>query len=321
MKILGLSFGRRLGNTEVFIKEALMGAEEYGAEVEFIRVLDLEIKPCIGCHVCTQHLHFGKGEPGCSIKDDFAWLDDKVLEADGVIIGTPIYDKAPNGLEKVLNDRMSSSHDLLFNLNAKKRRQELGITEGKGPDERFFKPRTAGLIAVGGSDWTTMGLPMLQLLIMPMQMTLVDQHTFGWTAHPKGVAAIMEEKLERARNIGRHVTEALTKPIEEAQYYGDPGTCPVCHTRVIEIEPGKPKARCAICGVQGTLKMESNQIIMEVSAAEREHSHWLLSGKQEHQNDLNKLFAKAREVDESGVLPAKLEKYRSYLTYSKPPKQ
>lgn len=41
MKILGLSCGRRLSNTEILAKEALMGAEEAGAEVELVHLHDL----------------------------------------------------------------------------------------------------------------------------------------------------------------------------------------------------------------------------------------------------------------------------------------
>lgn len=39
MKILGLNGSeRKLGNTEILVKEALMGAEEEGAQVEMLRL-------------------------------------------------------------------------------------------------------------------------------------------------------------------------------------------------------------------------------------------------------------------------------------------
>ena len=50
MKVLGISVGRKMSNTEILVKEALMGAEEGGAEVELIRLHDLNIKPCTGCN-------------------------------------------------------------------------------------------------------------------------------------------------------------------------------------------------------------------------------------------------------------------------------
>ena len=46
MKVLGIvTSHRRLGNTEILTKEALMGAEEHGAEVEILRLTDYHILP------------------------------------------------------------------------------------------------------------------------------------------------------------------------------------------------------------------------------------------------------------------------------------
>jgi len=316
MKVLGLSFGRRLGNTEVFVKEALMGAESVGAEVEFIRVLDLDIKPCTGCMACFNPLLTGEGTPGCPIKDDFAFIDDKILDSDGLIVGSPIYEKGPHGLLKVLNDRMGPSHDILFNLNAKKRFIERGITDSPWPDERFFKPRTAGLIAVGGTQWTTLAMPTLQVFTLSMQMTVIDQVLFDWVPNPKGIAALMDDKLERANRMGRLVAEALLKPIEEAKFMGDPGMCPVCHCKQLEILPDEPAGLCAVCGVKGTIKVVDNRVVFEVSEEEKKNSHMLLTGKQNHENDmLNNRKKKYEKIDE---LPQRLEKYKSYLSYSKP---
>ena len=49
---------------------------------------------------------------------------------------------------------MGPSHDLAFRIIAKKIREEKGITKGKGPDERSFKPRVASLFAVCGVKGT-----------------------------------------------------------------------------------------------------------------------------------------------------------------------
>jgi len=46
-KIIGLSCGRKNGNSEILLKEALMGAEELGLGIcsEIIRAMDLRIQP------------------------------------------------------------------------------------------------------------------------------------------------------------------------------------------------------------------------------------------------------------------------------------
>ena len=252
----------------------------------------------------------------CVIKnDDFKWIDEKILDCDGIIVGSPIYEKAPPGLLKILNDRMGPSHDLAFRIIAKKIRKEKGITKGKGPDERSFKPRVASLFAVGGSDWTTLGLPMLQIFALPMNMTVVDQQLFNWTALPATVV-LKDEMLQRARRSGRHVAETLKKPIEEAQYIGPKGVCPVCHSSVVELDKTSEKVLCAVCGVKGKLKIDGDTYKLEVTEEDRAHSHVLLSGKFQHGNDLKNISLKpSPRIKE---IPELIKRYKEYLTYSKP---
>ena len=85
MKVLGLSCSpRKRGNTEILIKEALAGASEMGAEVELLSVAGKELKPCDGCWACSQT---GR----CHIEDDMPAIFDKLVEADGIIMGSPSY--------------------------------------------------------------------------------------------------------------------------------------------------------------------------------------------------------------------------------------
>ncbi len=143
MKILGITCGRSNSNTEILVKEALMGAEEAGAEVGLVRLHDLTIKPCTGCNACVIDL-FEKGGSGhCHTirDDDFNFINDKILDCDGLVVGSPIYEKSPSGQLKSLNDRMGPSHDMAFQTIARDMRQAKGITMGTGPDPRFFKQR------------------------------------------------------------------------------------------------------------------------------------------------------------------------------------
>ena len=133
MKVLGIACGRRMSNTEIMVKEALMGGEESGAEVEFIRLHDLYIKPCTGCNSCVVDLMEKGGGGKCVLKgDDFPFIDEKIMECDGLILGSPIYEKSPTGQLKTLQDRMGPSHDQGFRMIAKKIREEKGITVGRG---------------------------------------------------------------------------------------------------------------------------------------------------------------------------------------------
>jgi multimeric flavodoxin WrbA len=126
-----------MSNTEIMVKEALMGAEGAGAEVQFVRLHDLTIKPCTGCNSCVVDLMERNGGGKCTIKDDdFPFIDNLIMDCDGLIVGSPIYEKSPSGQLKSLNDRMGPSHDVGFRMIAQKMREEKGITTGTGPDPR-----------------------------------------------------------------------------------------------------------------------------------------------------------------------------------------
>ena len=79
MKVLGISAGTSGGSNDAMCKEALMGAKELGAEIEFINLHKLNIRHCTGCKACVMSLFSGKGN-ACVLKDDFQWLVDKMYE-------------------------------------------------------------------------------------------------------------------------------------------------------------------------------------------------------------------------------------------------
>ena len=99
VKVLGL-FGspRRGGNTELLLEEALKGAEKEGAELERIYLSDLTITPCKECHGCD---NTGK----CVILDDMEKIYPKLLEADVVILASPIFFYGVTAWAKTLIDR------------------------------------------------------------------------------------------------------------------------------------------------------------------------------------------------------------------------
>jgi multimeric flavodoxin WrbA len=320
VKVLGITCGRRMSNTEIMVKEALMGAEEAGAEVEFLRLHDFTIKPCTGCNSCVIDLMERHGSGRCTIKDDdFAFVDEKIMECDGLIVGSPIYEKSPSGQLKSLNDRMGPSHDVGFRMIAKKIREEKGIIEGTGPDERAFKPRAGATIAVGGSEWDTLAMPMMGLFMLPLQVSVVDNIVVNWIGLPRTVA-LRDDLLERARRAGTSVVEQLGKTVEEVEYLGDPGLCPLCHSKVIEVRHDSDAypCICSLCGVRGTLTITDGTVSFTVSAEDRPHSHLLLSGKFEHLDELaNRSLKPPANMNE---VPAKAAKYKSYLTPLRPPR-
>ncbi|MDO8568115.1 MAG: flavodoxin family protein [Dehalococcoidales bacterium] len=99
MKVLGISCSsRKGGNSEVLVSEALAAAKEMGAEVELLSVAGKNIGGCDGCEACTKT---GK----CKINDDMQLFYDKMLAADGIIFGTPVYFWDVSAQAKAIIDR------------------------------------------------------------------------------------------------------------------------------------------------------------------------------------------------------------------------
>ena len=104
MKTIIINAGpRKNWNTAQLLKKAHEGAESAGAETEYIDLYDLKFTGCRGCLACK--LKNGK-HPGCAWKDDLSPLIDKILAADALIIGSPIYWGEPTAQFRALMERL-----------------------------------------------------------------------------------------------------------------------------------------------------------------------------------------------------------------------
>jgi len=99
LRILGIMGSPRLGgNTDLLLDAALNGARSAGAEVEKIVVDKLNISPC--------REHYGCLEDGnCIIRDDMDALYPKLLDADGIVVASPMFFYGITAQLKALIDR------------------------------------------------------------------------------------------------------------------------------------------------------------------------------------------------------------------------
>ena len=103
MKLLGICGSPRKGNTEWMLRKFLEAATKAGAETEIILLKDKDIKGCSGCLSCDAG---GKDRKGvCKIQDDMQKILPKLIEADGIAFGTPVYFEMVSGLLKNFMDR------------------------------------------------------------------------------------------------------------------------------------------------------------------------------------------------------------------------
>lgn len=99
-KVLILSGSpRREGNSDILCDEFMRGAVESGNDVEKVRVADLDIGFCRGCYFCTKH----DGE--CAVKDDMGVLLQKMIDADVIVLSSPVYFYSIDAQLKAVIDR------------------------------------------------------------------------------------------------------------------------------------------------------------------------------------------------------------------------
>ena len=91
-------------NTAKLLKEAQKGAESVGAEVEYFDLVKLNYKGCMSCFACK--IKGSKTNGLCAYRDDLRPILEKILQADAVIIGTPVYFSQATGMFRNLIERM-----------------------------------------------------------------------------------------------------------------------------------------------------------------------------------------------------------------------
>ena len=201
MKILGLSCSpRRQGNTEILLDVVLQGAKQEGAEVELYSLAGKDIKPCDGCRAC--------GETGeCHIKDDMQDLYNKLLAADGIIFGTPIYFYSMAAQAKTVIDR----------------------TIALNRPERSLANKVGGVVVVAGSMGLIDALKDLYFYMVTRQMLPAN----FVAAYPgaKDELRKMERCMNAARDLGRQMVQIAVKKFEYPSQFSRTSFAFGTHTR------------------------------------------------------------------------------------------
>ncbi|GHS87712.1 flavodoxin [Synergistales bacterium] len=90
MKAIAINGSPRKGwNTAKLLQSALDGAKAAGAEGEMVHLYDLNFKGCVSCFACMKA--DGSGMWRCAQRDDLQPVLARVMEADVVFVGSPIY--------------------------------------------------------------------------------------------------------------------------------------------------------------------------------------------------------------------------------------
>lgn len=291
MYILGLSFGRKSGNTDILVKEALYGAREGApdAEIRFINTNRLKIDRCIGCGACSGGFEKGR-DNDCVIKDDFQMVEEEVRKADCLIVGAPVYVLQPVGQFKNFVDRFSCRHDVsAINWVLDKRRTGEAPGDADAYPQERLKRRTVSYISVGGAttqNWVSMGTATMHLFGFPAMMKVVgnyDAHNMGTTANPY----LDKELIHNMREMGKRTAEAYSMEDKDIEWFGPQGngTCPVCHQNLLTVN-GTTTVECPICGIEGKISIEGDKLNVTFSEEQQARARQTFKGLREHTTEI-----------------------------------
>ena len=189
MKIIGIVCSpRKGGNTEVLVQEALTGAQDHGVEIELLTVWNKDIKPCDGCLSCEKT---GK----CHMKDDMQEIYLKLLEADGIIWGTPVYFFNATAQAKIL---IARSYALYVNNNK-------------------LTNKVGGVISVGAS-LGNVGVWNLFNTFFSVHHMLSTDFVYGY-ARNKGDIRKDKHAMKASRELGRQIVLMAERKFKYPEEY------------------------------------------------------------------------------------------------------
>lgn len=174
---------RREGNTAQVLGECVKVLEREGIETETIMLGEMRILSCTACGLCTS------GE--CSLDDGLSEIIEKIREADGLIVGTPVYFGTARG-------------DVAAAL------QRIGMVSMAS--DSFLSRKVGGPIAVarrGGHTATIQELLMFYLINdMIVPGSTYWNMVFGWAP---GEAVNDEEGMRTVRRFAENVAFLVKK--------------------------------------------------------------------------------------------------------------
>lgn len=124
---------RKGGNTDIILDHIQVAIGER-AKTEKIYINDLKFKPCQECGSCYQ-------ETCCVLEDELKPIYKKIVDADAIIFGSPIYFGSLSAQGKMLIDRMQPfwAAKVIRNEPVAKRKKGFLILVSAASKENFFE--------------------------------------------------------------------------------------------------------------------------------------------------------------------------------------
>jgi multimeric flavodoxin WrbA len=154
MKVIAFNGSpRKNGNTNRALEVVLQEIAKEGIDTELVQMGCADLAPCQACNVCVQ-----KKDRKCKRKDDKVneWIQ-KMAEADGIIIGSPVYFGSMTAQTKAFVDRVGFVNRANGNLFRRKVGAAVTVNRRAGALATFQSINDFFLIGemvvVGSSYW------------------------------------------------------------------------------------------------------------------------------------------------------------------------
>ena len=193
MKIIGINGSPwKDGNTSLIIKVIFKELEKEGISTELIELSDVKIKPCRiakgdKCFACSN-----KGN--CVFNDnDFDQIFEKIKEAGGIILGSPVYGASITTEMKVFLDRMGISS--IFNPETLRHKVGASVSA----------VRRAGVMEI---------INMMNN-VMPFREMIIVGSNYWNMVYGKDIGDVLndDEGIANMKNIGQNMACSLKKII------------------------------------------------------------------------------------------------------------
>jgi len=182
-RILGISGSPRVGgNTDWVVQESLNAASEEGATVKLLRICDCDLRPCDACQAC-----FGTGR--CAIGDDAEKVYQAIMDAEGVILASPVYFQGVTAQMKIFIDRVGYLH------NARGRKD--------------FEGKVGGVVVVARRSGLEAACSQMLMFLTAARMVIPSGGRAFVVAREKGDAMRDDEGVESVRYLGKMMARTI----------------------------------------------------------------------------------------------------------------
>jgi len=228
VKLLGISGSARHASTEWAVKLSLETAAKYSyVQTEYVSLGGYKLIPCVGCMKCFGWQQPADAErPKCyEFNDDSEVLLTKMMECDGLIMGTPVYTLGVTALSRVLMEKAHMFGPMSFDkFSSRMRDKPIGVITVGGVDiagqetvaqDIWMWAQGLGMLPIG--SWPTEEDPNPMASVHGGLVSTCDAKTiYGKEALSKKACRTIPptqgwRNEKSLRNIGRHVAVAAMR--------------------------------------------------------------------------------------------------------------